>query len=178
MSLALDFYHDREPDHRGLTRLDLLNLTKDQLDTDTNFIDWLFPLDYPGSPYSPLLTDADMAEFQRDRVLQSKLVDALDRMLMYYRMLRINAPNGRVIISRADEGFEEHSSHWLSMGNLNYGRLTRMIESLTLCGMRGYACALCRCLWTVAQDYPSKVDARSVASWTRATSVERYGGPR
>jgi len=174
MSLALDFYRDRETDHRGLSRKDILAYTKEQLDADTEFIDWLFPLDYASTPYSPLLTYADLNEFEHDRVLQSKIVDSLDRMLMYYRMLRVNAPDGRIVIARNTEEFEANSVHWLSMGDANYGRLARMIESLTLCGLRPYACALCRCLWSVAQDFPDKVDARSVAMWTRATSVERY----
>ena len=75
-----------------------------------------------------------------------------------------------------DEGaFPARSRVWLTPGNHNHLRLTRIMDSLSTLGLRAEALALQRCLIEDISAGPGKtlVAPRTIDFWSRAISAQK-----
>ena len=141
------FYEGSAPDDRGRSIGDVLRFDDGALEYVHDFIQWLFPLrDRSGAnPDAPCLDDAAVAAFRARPALRASLRRSLDRMLSFYG-LRLD---GDGIVRAPDFGAHRQ---WLTPGNHNHLRLTRMLLSLRTLGLEAEARALYRCLSDIAAN--------------------------
>jgi hypothetical protein len=107
---VVQFLNGTGIDHRGNSLEDILAWPDDQLEIHHDYIQWLFPLSQPSTAVlgSPVLSEADIAAIRGDAAAQQNLLRALDRMRLFY----------------------SGTTHWLTPGNHNHLRITRIISSL------------------------------------------------
>ena len=107
---VVQFLNGTGIDHRGRSLDDILAWPDDQLEISHDYIQWLFPLSQPSTAVlgSPVLSAADIEAIRGDAAAQRNLLRALDRMRLFY----------------------SGTTHWLTPGNHNHLRITRIISSL------------------------------------------------
>jgi hypothetical protein len=72
-----------------------------------------------------------------------------------------------LLVAPAPE-FRDRARRWLTPGNHNYLRLTRILESLCILHQRSYAMALFSCLDRLYRtDYGAVIGDRTLAYWRR-----------
>lgn len=151
MSRILDFYRGG-PDHRGRRLSEIIAWDAARLVRTHDYIQWLFPLSEPSTfqPSAPLLTPEDAAEFRRSPELQDRMRQALAAMLAFYGI----KPPGPM--------------PWLSAGDHNFLRLTRILRSLRLAGLGPEAQELFTRLEVLYRLHPAIIGPTTFAFWQRA----------
>jgi hypothetical protein len=162
------FYLGTGTDHRHRHLEDVLAFSVDELESNHDYIQWLFPLAVPSSvmPDAPLVDSECRRAFQSDERLRAARRRALDRMLDFYG-LALSGPAGE---PRIDKGrnFAERSSEWLHPNDHNFLRLTRIMTSLDLLGEPSLAAALQACLERLHGEYPSLIGETTIRYWRSA----------
>lgn len=164
----LGFYSGRCGDARGRFLKDILAWSDDTLEDVHDYIQWLFPLTEPSAfnPHAPLLGDAALAEFRESRDLQRNMIAAFARMLRFYGFEM--ASEEPCIIQTAPE-FAKRARVWLTAGNHNHLRITRILKSLRLVGLSAYARAFLEALTTVYNRTPRPpISAETFRYWLEA----------
>jgi hypothetical protein len=134
-------------DDRG-RRLHEIQVWSDRdLEEVHDYIQWLFPTVQPSAvnPTAPLVTQETRDRFEQDAGLRDELRRSLDRLLAFYG-LRRNSTGTAPRIDIDPAAFERRADDWLSPGNHNHLRLTRIMQSLASLGLAAEAQALRRCL--------------------------------
>ena len=168
----LDFYEERGADHRGRMLSDIHRFPVGMLEHEHDFIQWLFPLRTasPVNPNAPTVTERDIARFRSDDALRAALQRSFELMADFYG-LRMSASDG-VITVRRGETFDQRAENWLTPGNHNFLRITRILRSLTILGQEDLASAFLECLTTVFADYGGIIGARTWRFWNAALTDE------
>lgn len=152
-------------DSAGRTRADILAWDNDRLELVHDYIQWLFPLPERSAfnPAAPILTDADIATFRADATLRGALLASFRRLLAFYG-LRLD---GTEVARAAD--FPQRATNWLTQGNHNLLRITRILRSLHLLGETDAARAFLAALEALyAQDAGATIGARTLRFWRNA----------
>jgi hypothetical protein len=153
------FYKEVAPDNRGRYLTDILAFGDDALEYTHDYIQWLFPITTVGvNPFAPPAGTATIDAFAQDDSLRVTLRRSLDRMLSFYGLVR----DGDEIVPAED--FYAHRQ-WLTAGNHNHLRLTRILKSLRLLGLETDARALHGCLTQIAGNERA-AGRRSISSDT------------
>lgn len=131
------FFEGSAPDDRDRFLTDILAFDDEQIERVHDFIQWLFPMPERSgaNPSAPILDQAAIDEFHARPELRAALRLSFDRMLAFYGFAR----HGDLIVKSASF---PRSSGWLSAGNHNHLRLTRILRSLSILGDREGARAL------------------------------------
>jgi len=163
----LAFYRDNQPDNRGRRLADILAHGDDWLEHTHDYIQWLFPLPEPSgsNPRAPLLDDEAVDAFRSDDVMRHRLQQAYLRMLSFYGL---RERDGSV-----DKGanWDDRKDNWATMPTHNDLRITRILRSLCLLGLRADAEAFKACLLRLARDPECDFDEQAVAYWRGATAA-------
>jgi hypothetical protein len=167
-SRVVAFYRGEGRDHRGRLLSHILGFNFDELEFHHDYIQWLFPLPEPSgaNPSAPLLSSSDIAAFTSDESLRKALLRSFELMLQFYGM-DLDAGGGTVDVTRAGH-FEERSRVWLTTGNHNFLRISRMLRSMTLLGLRDHARALLNQLETIYAEKAETVGTTTMGYWRRA----------
>lgn len=163
------FYQGGGDDQSGRRLDEILQWDDETLERVHDFIQWLFPLDEPSGANwrAPILTAADIQTFRVDHALRANVRRSLARMLSFYG-LRFVGRGSVPGFERADN-WQDRSDVWLTPGNHNYLRLTRIIKSLALVGLPDLARALRDALLREAElARPGVIGATTVQYWRRA----------
>jgi hypothetical protein len=162
MSKIRDFYAGSGTDAAGRTLEQVWRFKPAEIETRHDFIQWLFPLREPSryNPDAPLLAPADEDAFRRDARLQENLLRSLDMMLGFYGLRR----EGKEILPPDLPGLAERA--WLTPGDHNHLRLSRIVQSLALLGQDGLARSLQSRLMDIARARPDRVAPRTVEVWS------------
>ena len=162
------FYRDGAPDDEGRTLAEILAWDDDRLEAVHSFIQWLFPLPEPSgaNPSAPILGTTTIITFRSSVAMQQRLRQAFDRMLRFYGFALTQGPTG-IVIDRSPN-FADRSRNWLSPGNHNHLRLTRILRSTFLLGLEGESKALFHTLNALYREYPDRIPARTHAYWSSA----------
>jgi Opioid growth factor receptor (OGFr) conserved region len=169
-SRLVEFYTGRGTDARG-RRIDAIwSMSLDDLEYTHDYIQWLFPLRERSSvePGTPTLDDAAIDEF-RSTAMRERLVRSAEVMAAFYGFLierdgeswRLEpAPNAK-----------ERQGVWLSPGNHNFLRLTRIMKSLATLGLSDLSRAWLDMLREVYNQNATVVGARTWQFWEAAPRV-------
>lgn len=170
MSAITDFYAGRGQDGSGRTLREVLGWPDRRLEEVHDYIQWLFPLPEPSgaNPSAPVLDPETIARFHADDALRARLGEAFERMLAFYGFAQ---REGTIV--RAED-FEQHARDWLTPGNHNHLRITRMLRSLRVLGLGGEAERWWRALEALhAREAGAgrySITERTFAYWRRAAT--------
>ncbi len=167
-SLLIDFYLGQRPDLRGRKIEAIWGWDNVRLEVEHDYIQWLFPLVEKSrfNPDAPVLTAVDIQAFQSSEDLKHRLLTSFKCMLQFYG-LQLAEDNGIISITTA-ETFSQRREDWLSWGNHNHLRITRILTSLRLLGLDDYAQAFFQRLTQIYRLAPDEIDPRSYAFWNAA----------
>lgn len=163
------FYSEQDPDACGRKIEEVWRWDHARLEVIHDYIQWLFPLREKSrfNPNAPVLTQETIDAFRRSATLQMRLRRSLILMLGFYGLQLSELTNGTVHISRAQD-FTTKSHNWLTRGNHNHLRLTRMIGSTKMLGLEACSFALFKCLAQIYEDYPEPISEETYRHWKSA----------
>ena len=170
--LILDFFLGTGSDHIGRSLESILRKNDRWLEQTHDYIQWLFPL-YVGSqfnPNAPILTDEVREIFNTFShpdypVLHKNFLSAIQRMLAFYGYF-----NGTLNPDQVEPTGEwrNKADNWLSDGNHNYMRITRMLRCMTLLGRHQLAVSFRDALLDTASVHPETISQRTIGFWNEA----------
>jgi hypothetical protein len=175
-SEILAFYSGRSADPRGRRLSEIQQWPDDLLESNHDFIQWMFPLLEPSSvhPDAPILDQETIREFNAHPELQQNLRASFLRMLAFYGF-ELNTDGGLAVRRRSD--FADQSTGWLWPGNHNHLRITRIIKSLRLLGLEAEAQAFFRCLSELYAEETGRgiprITATTFQFWSAAAEESR-----
>ena len=139
----------------------------EELEGIHDFIQWMFPLRQPSQfdPDAPLLTDDDIAQFHSDPKLGVNLLRSFGVFLTF---LGLRFENERV--QKAPD-FEAKKGVWL-YPNHNWLRISRVLESIRVLGLKKPGRAFFDFLKTYRESGQSGITAESFRYWEKATKAE------
>jgi len=160
----IEFYKGTGTDDRGRRIAEIWRLTREELESIHDYIQWLFPLTERSdfNPAAPILDHSTIERFQTDETLRRNLERSLDVMLDFYGF---EIDGDRIVRSAT---FRQRAANWLTSGNHNFLRLTRILKSLSLLGLGARAAQLLECLEEVYSESEGVIGARTMAFWRRA----------
>lgn len=161
----LTFYRGDAPDSRGRTLDEIWSWDDDRLESVHDYIQWMFPLSIRSgaNPAAPVLGPITIEAFGSSEALRERLGRSLRVMLRFYG-LEETRTGGALHIVRGTR-FPGRARVWLSPGNHNHLRLTRIMTSLSELGLSAQARALRECLEQIAADFPARVTPTTLAYW-------------
>jgi len=134
----IGFYSGTQPDHRGRYLHEVQEWPDDQLESVHDYIQWLFPLPEPSgfNIAAPVLTRESAQEFRTRPELQQQLRSSFLRMMTFYGL---EVRSGEHITLTRAPNFAAKATGWLSPGNHNHLRITRILWCLTVLGLEAEA---------------------------------------
>ena len=122
---------------------DILAWDNARLEAVHDYIQWLFPLPEPSAfnAVAPVLLAEDIAAFRSDPVLQGRLLAAFRRMLRFYGFelgTDLGTDGARPEVLEAHD-FAVRTREWLTPGNHNMLRITRVLRCVALLGLPAHA---------------------------------------
>ena len=167
-SPLIAFYRGDGRDHRGRLLGHIYGFSFDELEFHHDYIQWLFPLPEPSgaNAEAPLLSKEDIAAFESDKALRKALLQSLHMMLRFYGL---DVWEGRpdIKVTRSAQ-FAERRQVWLTRGNHNFLRISRILRSLTLLGLGAHATALLKFLEDLYAKEASTIGSTTIEYWRRA----------
>jgi hypothetical protein len=154
-SRIIGFYNGTQPDHRGRYLHEIQQWPDEQLESVHDYIQWLFPLPEPCgfNAAAPVLTRECIQEFRSRPDLQESLRVSFMRLMNFYGFeVRVGE---RISVNRAPN-FAAKATGWLSPGNHNHLRITRILRCLTILGLETEAKAFLECLAEIYEDEQNK----------------------
>lgn len=171
----LAFYRGDAPDWNGRTLEEIWSWTDEWLEEVHDYIQWMFPLSVRSgaNPAAPVLGPMTIEAFASSEALRERLERSLGVMLRFYGFEETRTAGARRIVRSGR--FRERARVWLSPGNHNHLRLTRIMTSLGELGLPVQARALWECLSQIGTDFPDRVTATTLAYWRSAARSLRTG---
>ncbi|MBK6803314.1 MAG: hypothetical protein IPG83_18035 [Novosphingobium sp.] len=156
----------------GRTFEQILQLSEQDLERRHDYIQWIFPTFTRSEvvPESPSLTTEAAVQLRASPLTRQKVIAALIRMLEFYGMDLDDDLEEPTIARSADE-FVRRRSVWMTPGNHNYRRITRMLASLQILGCPQYAVALLDCLSLCYRDHGGLIGPMAMEHWKRAVGT-------
>lgn len=154
-SRIIGFYSGTESDHRGRYLREIQRWPDDQLESVHDYIQWLFPLPEPSgfNVAAPILNPQSIQEFRTRPDLQQNLRVSFLRLANFYGFaVRVGK---HITVTRAPN-FAAKATGWLSPGNHNHLRITRILRCLTVLGLEAEAKTLFGCLSEIYEDDQNK----------------------
>jgi hypothetical protein len=166
MSRLVDFTRCRAPDTQGRYLHDIWTWDDDALESVHDFIQWLFPLPEASqfNPDAPLLTAEDIAAFRTNEQLRANLRRSFDRILSFLG-LAWDADSDIV----PGPNFESRAADVWIAPNHNWLRITRILGSLRLLGLKPEAKALFARLEHFYEETRFPIPERTYRFWRDAS---------
>lgn len=138
----------------------------DDLEECHDYIQWLFPLKEASqfTPDAPLITPHDLAAISR-----ANMIAAWNRMLAFYGF-QYNSKYKVVV--RHYHYWPLKSNRWLTEGNHNYLRITRILKSMMLFGLEDEANAFLTTLENVYREHSELIGETTLKFWQEAVTPE------
>ncbi|MBL8699091.1 MAG: hypothetical protein JNK67_12000 [Alphaproteobacteria bacterium] len=174
MSEIVEFLRGKGRDGAGRRLSDIWAMNDAELERSHDYIQWLFPLDEPSgaNPGAPVLAAEDVAAIRKDQVIRANIRRSLDRMLGFFGF----AWGGERRTLVLSPYFPQQAANWLSTGNHNFLRMTRILRCLVLVGEPDAARALLAALEAIyKRGYSRVIGPRSLEFWQRAVEPPAGG---
>src|ERR1017187_3401283 len=172
-SRIIAFYSGIEPDNRGRYLHDIQQWADDKLEAIHDYIQWLFPLPEASgfNVAAPVLDRESIQEFRTRSDLKEKLRASFLRLMSFYGF---EARSGQQITVTRAPNFATKATVWLSPGNHNHLRITRILRCLTVLGLETEAKALLSCLSEIYEEEQNKpmpaISDETMMYWRKAVS--------
>jgi hypothetical protein len=162
------FYLGQSTDNRGRTLDEIQSWDDSRLENVHDYIQWLFPLREASgpNPSAPVLDDAQIAAFRTSNELKGRLLESFKVMLSFYG-LKYDDTSESPRIVKAD-WFERRKGYWLTPGNHNYLRITRILKSLQLLSLEEYAHAFLTFLEQLYKEEGERIGNTTFRYWKSA----------
>lgn len=169
MSDLVVFYSGDGGDHRSRTLEQILFWDDDKLESNHDYIQWLFPNVEVSrfNDQAPILTEQDIQTFNESEKLRINLGLSFERMLEFYG-LEIVVVEGRGPVIEVSEFFPEKMNNWLTPNNHNFLRITRILKCLNLLGLRKEAILFQDFLKELYKEYKKIIGPATFQFWCRA----------
>lgn len=160
------FYRGTGRDAEGRTLDWILSQDDAWLELTPNYIQWLFPTSartrFNGN--APLLTTSFIENFNERE--KTNLYRSLERMMCFYGIHWDRRTNQ---FTRNLETFTTRSQNWVTRGNHNFLRLTRILSCLRALGERDVAGNLLQLLLNIAENEGGEIiHGRTIRQWRLA----------
>jgi Opioid growth factor receptor (OGFr) conserved region len=154
-SRIIGFYSGTEPNHRGLYLREIQHWTDERLEAIHDYIQWLFPLPEPSgfNANAPVLSSEVIQEFRASPDLQANLQVSFLRMMNFYGFETHSSE--QITVTRTPN-FAARAAGWLTPGNHNHLRITRILRCSSLLGLEAEAKAFFDCLSEIYEDEQNK----------------------
>jgi Opioid growth factor receptor (OGFr) conserved region len=178
-SVLLDFYSGVGTDDRGHYLKEMLQWLDAQLEEVHDYIQWMFPLaERSGfNIHAPILTVSEISEFRSNPELRKNLKASFVRILGFYGLI---LSGSRPLIVKRALHFGEASRNWITPGNHNHLRITRILKSLLTLGLEEEALAFYDCLDDIYRAESAKlnpgISEATLSFWQRAANVKQREG--
>ena len=166
MSHIVEFYSSRRADSEGRQIEKIWGFSPSELEDVHDYIQWLFPLP-EASAFNwdaPILTADDIRIFRADDELKKNLSKSFDVMLAFYGFR-----NQDQDIVRGNN-YPQAAENWITPGDHNFLRLTRILRSMSLLGLETEAAQFLRALEVVYKEQP-RIVGNSIGYWRAAVNV-------
>lgn len=163
----IDFYSGSGTDFAGRRIDDVWRMSLDELEYNHDYIQWLFPLRERSGvqPDVPVLDDAVVAAFAAPD-LHARLARSADVMARFYGLEILEQDGGAIV--RRSHTFGDRSRRWLTRGNHNFLRLTRIVKSLATLGHAALAAAWLEALESIYAEHPGVIGPTTLRYWQSA----------
>ncbi|HLO49429.1 MAG TPA: opioid growth factor receptor-related protein [Kamptonema sp.] len=168
----LAFYLGQHPNTDGRMIEEIWSWNYEKLEEVHNYIQWLFPLVEKShfNRSAPTLNDEIIQEFRRNENLRSRLNHSLKVILKFYGLQLNDQRSNEIEITKSDE-YPQRKLEWINRFNHNYLRITRILTSLTVLGLKPYAQAFLKCLDDIYQEESDRIGSDSYTYWKKALST-------
>jgi hypothetical protein len=168
-SPILCFHAGSGTDDLGRRVADILAWDDLRLERVHDYIQWLFPLPERSAfnAGAPVLTGADIEAFRERDDLRAALRRALERMLAFYGFALETGPAGAPEVVRTRD-YAAQTANWLTPGNHNFLRISRILRSLALLGLGVEARAFLAALEAVYAENGDVIGPVTRDYWRRA----------
>ncbi|MBN9658959.1 MAG: hypothetical protein J0H49_12320 [Acidobacteria bacterium] len=167
-SPLVSFYRGTGRDDAGRRLKEIRQWPDERLEYTHDYIQWMFPL-RERSQFNygaPVLDEAAIAVFRDDAALRAELFESLKRMLLFYGL------EWHEDAVRRTGRFAERALDWVTAGNHNHLRITRILKCLRLLGLAKEARAFFDCLAAVYEEERGKprpgISAVTFQFWSEA----------
>jgi len=154
-SKILDFYINDLPNDEGITLKQMINSSDWDLEKSHTWIQWLFPL-HETSRHNfngPVLTEEDIKILQSSDKATTNILSCLERFRLFYGI---------------GNHWNVDKQSWCAFRNHNLLRITRIIRSLRLFGLRKESFVFYSEAEIVARANVSQVGEETLDFWRRA----------
>ena len=144
------------------------------LEATHDFIQWVFPLPESSAfnPDAPLLTPRDIRTFHDDAVLRLRLTAMANRMLEFYGFTLIDSADAPVVTQGSH--FTNRAEAWVTPGNHNFLRLSRILRSLALLGLQKLSRAILEALEGIASSVIGQAVSQTTLRYWRQAATCTY----
>ncbi len=163
----VDFYLGNTSNTEGVSLMEIWGWDDEQLEDVHTHIQWLFPSKNRSvyNSNAPTLNQKTIQAFHQDPVLRKNLLHSFQRMLAFYG-LQWNGANR--IITRASN-CRARQSVWLTAGNHNFLRITRILACLSHLGLKAQAQAFLAILADVQRkEGKGIISSKTMGFWRSA----------
>lgn len=162
------FYRGEAADGAGRFLREIRGWDAAQLERVHDYIQWLFPLRTYSqfNPDAPVLADEVVALFRADDRLRGELVASCEQMLAFYGFI-CDEGSGHPVISPSPDA-PARQRNWLTPGNHNLLRITRILTCLSTLGLRPRAEAFLAALEKIYRQRAAVIGGRTISFWRQA----------
>ena len=174
-SKLIGFYSGLISDNRGRRLADIHAWGFVELENTHDYIQWLFPLRKHShvNLSAPVLDTVVIAAFRSRQDLRDAFVRSLETMLRFYGFKLEGSGDEPEV--RCSEQFEARVTNWMTAGNHNHLRITRILACTRTIGFSRHAVAFFRALqevyWSEAQARSHGISEESFSFWKSAAGL-------
>lgn len=172
MSDLLEFLRGKGRDGAGRRLSDIWAMNDAELERSHDYIQWMFPLAEASAanPAAPTLSADEIELIRKDQAIRANMRRSLDRMLGFFGFAWGGDRRALVL----SPYFPQQAATWLSTGNHNFLRVTRILRSLNLVGEQDSARAFLAALEAIyKRGYSRVIGPRSLELWQQAIEPPR-----
>lgn len=163
--LLIPFYQGTGKDNKGRSLEEIWQWDDGKKESAHDYIQWLFPLSTHSAhnPNAPVLTRQLVEEMKKDKKVIANMQQSFIKMMQFYGLLY---DKENKTLSYANH-FQERAKVWITPGNHNFLRLTRILTCLRQFGLHDEAQALFNQLTEIKDRYPV-ISQQTYTFWQNA----------
>jgi hypothetical protein len=169
----VSFLSNEKATYKGIKFSDLLAKKDDFnfLERSHDYIQQLFPTTEKGAAIAHLLNDDVIRRFSTQPRLKKNILKSFDMMLNFYGFHRVKSRNVDLCSIVQNENFDERADQWITKGNHNYLRITRILNSLKLLGLKKEAQSFLDALNAIEPARKKCIGKKSYDFWFKALDL-------